>query len=56
MEIMNTEENNTFTDGFCKCGNKQEEDHHCPYNQEVNGDLSPCNCCSVCTEQCCQDI
>lgn len=48
--------------GYCTgnhCGGKNiaEEDHSCPYAEEINGDyLSECNCCSDCQLECANDI
>jgi len=43
---------------MCKCGsNPEEEDHICPYAEDIHGDReSLCNCCSVCASNCAADI
>ena len=40
------------------CGdNLAEDEHNCPYKEEINNDdTSLCNCCSKCTEDCAGDI
>ena len=37
-----------------QCGNKtEEEEHPCPYLQELDGDEEPhCNCCESCINDC----
>ena len=40
------------------CGKPgEDEDHTCPYNEDVNNDsASTCNCCDDCAYQCAMDI
>lgn len=41
----------------CKCGNEGQDEHTCPYAEDIAGDSeSLCNCCDYCTIQCAQDI
>jgi len=41
----------------CKCGKEGNEEHSCPYNEDVYGDSeSVCNCCSDCINICVDDI
>lgn len=41
----------------CRCGSKGEDEHSCPYAEEINDDFdSLCNCCSSCEQDCCDDI
>ena len=48
------EENNL---GLCKCGEPGEDEHTCPYAEDIHGDSeSLCNCCAECQYQCAQDI
>lgn len=48
--------------GYCTgshCGGKgiAEDDHTCPYAEEINNDReSLCNCCNVCANECAMDI
>ncbi len=39
----------------CTCDDSYDS-HPCPFNEEINGDDSPCTCGEYCTEQCAQDI
>jgi len=43
---------------LCKCGhNRKENEHTCPYAEEMNDDHeSLCNCCRECTHECAMDI
>ncbi len=35
----------------------REEDHTCPFAEDVNGDFdSLCDCCDDCTHECAMDI
>lgn len=36
--------------------NKSEEEHPCPFAQEIYGSDELCNCCTSCALECCQDI
>lgn len=36
--------------------NPAEEDHACPFAEEIYNDHEPCNCCKECTNECCMDI
>ena len=41
----------------CKCGNPGEEEHTCPYKEEINGNSKTlCNCCNKCRHECLMDI
>lgn len=40
----------------CSCGQPGEEDHTCPYAEEINGSDALCNCCSDCQYECCMAI
>lgn len=45
--------------GKCsRCNNNDaQEEHTCPYAEEINGDSdSLCDCCSDCEHECCMDI
>ena len=37
------------------CTGKQKP-HICPYNEEINGDLTRCDCCAKCETDCCVSI
>ena len=41
-----------------KCNSKDaEQEHTCPYAEEINDDHETmCNCCSDCAHECCMDI
>jgi hypothetical protein len=40
----------------CSCGNDAEEEHTCPYAEELHGDETLCTCCYECQHQCAMDI
>lgn len=40
----------------CRCGDKGNSAHICPYAKEINDSDRECNCCSECTHQCAMDI
>ena len=41
----------------CTCDEEYIEEHTCPFKEEIDGDeISTCNCCLYCQEQCMQDI
>ena len=41
----------------CSCGREAVVQHSCPYQEEINEDISTlCNCCKECTQQCAWDI
>lgn len=42
----------------CRCGEMSSEDEHlCPYKEDVNNDSETlCSCCDYCTQQCAMDI
>lgn len=41
----------------CKCGGDGTEYHTCPFSEDVHGDSTTlCNCCSICTRNCAEDI
>ena len=41
----------------CKCGQQGQEDHPCPYDEDVNNNPdSVCNCCNDCCNNCADDI
>jgi hypothetical protein len=48
--------------GYCtggRCGGKGigQEDHTCPFSEEINEDTTTlCNCCNICTYECAMDI
>jgi len=45
--------------GKCsRCNNNDaQQEHSCPYAEEINGDRdSLCDCCSDCEHECCMDI
>lgn len=46
-------ENNTSDKCTCESAN---EEHPCPYSDEMADDPSECTCCPYCTEQCAGDI
>ena len=45
---------------FKPCGvpgcNSVGSEHPCPYQQEINGNDTPCSCCDDCTQNCADDI
>jgi len=44
-------------DEKCKCGADADQDHTCPYREELNGDSETlCNCCENCRRACLMDI
>jgi len=64
---MNTEESQNkvaklLRNGYCTghhCHGKGigEDDHTCPFAEEINDDHeSMCNCCNVCASGCADDI
>jgi hypothetical protein len=41
----------------CKrCDGAGRELHVCPFEQEINNDETPCNCCAKCTDDCSMEI
>jgi hypothetical protein len=41
----------------CKKLTGSNENHPCPYNQDINNDKEDnCNCCEACCQQCANDI
>lgn len=43
--------------GHHRCKNIANEDHTCPYSEEIHNDhYSLCNCCDDCTRECAHDI
>ena len=41
----------------CKCGNKAEPLHTCPFRKEMYDDTETlCNCCADCLRDCVADI
>ena len=41
----------------CKCGGVGQEDHVCPFAEDVHGDTQTlCNCCDDCQNECYMDI
>jgi len=41
----------------CACGNLANEEHTCPYNEDINNDsITLCNCCDDCIDECSGDI
>lgn len=41
----------------CTCKTEENEDHTCPFAEEILGDdKTLCNCCPECTYQCADDI
>ena len=41
----------------CKCGELGEENHPCPFAQDIHDDSETlCNCCENCNYECCMDI
>jgi hypothetical protein len=41
----------------CKrCDGPGRELHVCPFEQEINNDETPCNCCAKCTDDCSMEI
>ena len=44
--------------GECRnCNGQGEEDHQCPYQADVNSDITfRCNCCDACRSNCADDI
>jgi hypothetical protein len=38
------------------CKNPPEEEHTCPFAEEIHGNEELCNCCSSCEKQCAMDI
>ena len=49
--------NGYCTGTHCKGKGIAEDDHTCPYSEEINNDReSLCNCCDVCAGECAMDI
>jgi len=41
----------------CKSNSGTDENHTCPFAEEINGDYEAnCNCCEECYHECCMDI
>lgn len=41
----------------CRCGEPGEDEHTCPFAEDINDDHeSLCNCCAECQYQCAMDI
>jgi hypothetical protein len=41
----------------CHCGNPADEEHTCPFAEEIHGRTEPaCRCCPDCTRECANDI
>lgn len=55
-EALNSSNNQKST--CSNCGkNPADEQHICPYRQDIDGDEETlCNCCISCTNECCRDI
>lgn len=52
LPVLQEEKENT-----CKCGGEGEEDHSCPYQEDINDDYeTKCNCCRECRHECAMDI
>ena len=44
-------------ENVCRCGQPGEEEHTCPFAEDIHGDSKTlCNCCSDCSYQCAMDI
>lgn len=61
LKIFNSHTEKKKCEGKCGardgCQNPAEEDHTCPYAEEINEDYeSLCNCCSDCAHECAMDI
>lgn len=40
-----------------RCGNEAEEEHTCPYSEDIAGDFETlCNCCVECQNSCTAEI
>ena len=50
-ELLERQENQR-----CRCGLPSEDEHTCPFAEDIRGDSSLCNCCNECTLQCVLDI
>ena len=42
--------------GKCSCGAVGGPEQVCPYNDEIHGVQTMCNCCAECTQNCANDI
>lgn len=44
--------------GLCRSCNTNiaEEEHTCPFGEEIHGDHTLCNCCDKCSQNCADDI
>lgn len=43
--------------GYLCCNDSSEEEHTCPYHEDVNNDKHfKCTCCSVCEQRCADEI
>ena len=40
---------------YCTCGDNNEE-HYCPYAEDIRDCYETCTCCDYCTHQCAMDI
>jgi len=46
-----------YTGGSCRGKGIAQEDHTCPYAEDINDDHTTlCNCCEVCQHECAMDI
>ena len=40
----------------CTCGETEEEEHTCPFAEEIHQCYETCTCCAYCEYQCAMDI
>lgn len=41
---------------YCTCDTEPQEEHTCPFAEEIHDSDDFCNCCEYCEHQCCMDI
>lgn len=57
LDEKNEELLQILRNGLCKCGKPGLDMHSCPYDADINGDITPkCNCCERCSTECGNDI
>lgn len=39
-----------------RCDSDETTNGTCPYDEDVNGTITECNCCDSCREECAQEI
>jgi hypothetical protein len=53
---MTTDTDKIQEDPVCDCGAPGQEGGHCPYVEDVGGEIEICECCEDCAYECANDI